>query len=84
MEEMQDAIEDAQYMNAMHDDLPRPTKVWKSPTTEEIQAYMHDLRVTNPNMLSMDGMTQGPLGFYLFCKFIEVQGPNDLIYIDFL
>ena len=27
MEELQDAIEDAQYMNAMHDDVPRPTKV---------------------------------------------------------
>lgn len=27
MEELQDAIEDAQYMNAMHDDIPKPTKV---------------------------------------------------------
>ena len=27
MEELQDAIEDAQYMNAMHDDVPKPTKV---------------------------------------------------------
>lgn len=29
MEELQDAIEDAQYMNAMHDDVPKPTKVCK-------------------------------------------------------
>jgi hypothetical protein len=27
MEELQDAIEDAQYMNAIHDDVPKPTKV---------------------------------------------------------
>jgi hypothetical protein len=27
MEELQDAIEDAQYMNAMHGDVPKPTKV---------------------------------------------------------
>lgn len=32
MEELQDAIEDAQYMNAMHDGIPRPTKGWKWPT----------------------------------------------------
>ena len=32
MEELQDAIEDAQYMNAMHDGVPRPTKGWKWPS----------------------------------------------------
>ena len=32
MEELQDAIEDAQYMNAMHDGRPRPTKKWKWPS----------------------------------------------------
>ena len=29
MDELQDAIEDAQYVNAMHDDIPKPTKEWK-------------------------------------------------------
>ena len=33
MEELQDAIEDAQYMNAMHDDIPKPTKVISFPCT---------------------------------------------------
>ena len=68
MEELQDAIEDAQYMNAMHDELPRPIKAWKHPTAEETAAYIQNLRVTNPNLLSMDGMCNGALGFYLFTK----------------
>ena len=29
MDELQDALEDAQYVNAMHDAAPRPTKEWK-------------------------------------------------------
>ena len=29
MEELQDAIEDALYVNAMHDETPKPTKDWK-------------------------------------------------------
>ena len=35
MEELQDAIEDAQLMNAMHDGIPRPTKGWKWPSEGE-------------------------------------------------
>ena len=36
MDELQDAIEDAQYVNAMHDDTPRPTKDWKV-----LESYVH-------------------------------------------
>ena len=43
MEELQDAIEDVQYMNAMHDDTPKPTKEWRKPSTEELQKYMTSL-----------------------------------------
>lgn len=39
MEELQDAIEDAQYMNAMHDGIPRPTKGWKWPTPGNSVTY---------------------------------------------
>ena len=41
MEELQDAIEDAQYMTAMHDGIPRPTKGWKWPSEGEKLTY-HD------------------------------------------
>jgi hypothetical protein len=40
MEELQDAIEDAQYMNAMHDGIPRPTQDWRWPSTEEFKDYL--------------------------------------------
>lgn len=36
MEELQDAIEDAQYMTAMHDGIPRPTKGWKWPSEGDL------------------------------------------------
>lgn len=31
MEELQDAIEDAQYVNAMTDEGPKPSKEWPYP-----------------------------------------------------
>jgi hypothetical protein len=44
MEELQDAIEDAQYMNAMHDSIPRPTQDWRWPSTEEFKDYLEKVR----------------------------------------
>lgn len=42
MEELQDAIEDAQYMTAMHDGIPRPTKGWKWPSEGELMIRNDD------------------------------------------
>ncbi len=61
-------------MNAMHDDLPRPTKLWKYPQAEEIAAYIQKLKLTNPGLLELDGMTEGSLGFHLYIKFLREQG----------
>ena len=74
MEELQDAIEDAQYMDAMHDDVPRPTKAWKKRTNEELQLYIKKIECNNPKLLELDTICEGSLGFYLFIKFIKDQG----------
>jgi len=65
MEELQDAIEDAQYMNAMNDDGPRPTRAWKFPTSAEVTAYIDKTKATNPRSLELEGICEGALGFYM-------------------
>jgi hypothetical protein len=70
MEELQDAIEDAQYVNAMHDDSPKPTKEWKWPTVEEINQFKTRLRQNSPEKMEIDGICSGSLGLYLVNFFI--------------
>lgn len=74
MEELQDAIEDAQYMNAMHDDVPRPTKDWKYPTAEELNSYYERQRTQSPKSLELEGICEGSLGFYMFLTFVKAEG----------
>ncbi len=69
MEELQDAIEDAQYINAMLDDIPRPTKDWKKPTNEAIKTYISSLERNYPEKLSLDYICSGSLGFYLVINY---------------
>ena len=65
MEQLQDAIEDAQYMTAMHDDMPRPTKEWQWPTAEELKSFLDQLKAANPKIFEAEGICKGSLGFYL-------------------
>ena len=68
MEELQDAIEDAQYVNAMHDDTPKPTKEWKFPSPDEMNAFMTKLSFKDSKLLELDTICQDSLGFYLVMK----------------
>jgi hypothetical protein len=65
MDDLQDAIEDAQFMNAMHDDTPKPTLQWVFPSLEEVDAYVNKLRAKNEALLEMAGICTNCLGFYL-------------------
>ena len=59
MEELQDAIEDAQYMNAINDGTPKPTREWKWPYTDKLQQ-------TSPKAFEAEGFCKhGCLGFYM-------------------
>jgi len=69
MEELQDAIEDAQYMNAMHDDLPKPTKEWKFPSQEERDNYFNTMIAKKPDFFDAECICTGSLGLYLVGKF---------------
>lgn len=64
MEELQDAIEDAQYMNAVHDDNPRPTKEWKTLSSEKIASFIEDSRRDKSHLFKADTFCSTPMGFY--------------------
>lgn len=82
MEELQDAIEDAQYMNAMHDDIPKPTKEWKFPTEEEKETYITNTLAKHPDAFEAESVCQGSLGLYLFMKYCSRHG--DISASDFI
>ena len=66
MEELQDAIEDAQYMNAINDGTPKPTREWKWPSPEELKEYTDKLQQTSPKAFEAEGFCKhGCLGFYM-------------------
>lgn len=65
MEDLQDAIEDAHYINAMQTMVPKPTKDWPTPTAEEIEAYMAKLLHDNPSAFQAEFICNGSLGFYM-------------------
>jgi len=84
MEELQDAIEDAQYMNAMHDSIPRPTQDWRWPSTEEFKDYLEKVRITAPKSFEAEGLCRGSLGFYTFMRFCKGRDPVTKVMAEFM
>jgi len=80
MEELQDAIEDAQYMNAMNDSTPRPTKAWQFPTNAEVADYVNRRLSKNPRSLDLDVVCEGSLGFFM----VSPVSPGPVFYLSFL
>jgi hypothetical protein len=72
MEELQDAIEDAQYINAMQDDTPRPTKEWRFPSVETVEGYVAKLSDTRPMYVRPEGVCSGSLGLFMVSVFVHV------------
>jgi beta-adrenergic-receptor kinase len=84
MEELADAIEDAQYVNAIttQEDGPKPVVPWEIPTDAELAAW--EVRVKS-QYTSSDGISadekaipfslewccQQPIGYYLFSQYIK-------------
>ena len=65
MEELQDAIEDAQYLSAMHDESPKPTIPWPKYKDEELNAFIDRSHSDNPKSVDLEGIVSGCLGFYM-------------------
>ena len=88
MEDLQDAIEDAQYLSAVSsvEDGPRPVVPWEIPTEDQLSTWKSTITsrdLTGPPPFSMDWVLSRPLGMFLFSSYLkEVVG--DYLEINFL
>jgi len=77
MEELQDAIEDAQYVNAIatQEEGPRPVLAWDKPTDEELAIWEADTRrnasADGPKPFSIDWSLQSAIGMFLFSAYLK-------------
>ena len=65
MDDLQDAIQDAQYIGAMVDPVPRPSRAIALPSDDEARAFAEHLSSTRPDALTLDSVLSEPLGYYL-------------------
>ena len=79
MEELQDAIEDAQYVNAIsaQDDGPRPVLPWEIPTAEQLERWKAQKEIT------LDFYLCSAIGLFLFSAFLK-DNCNDHVRINFV
>uniref|UniRef100_A0A7S2YEW8 G protein-coupled receptor kinase n=1 Tax=Entomoneis paludosa TaxID=265537 RepID=A0A7S2YEW8_9STRA len=79
MEELQDAIEDAQYVNAINtqEDGPRPVLAWEQPTTPEaMDAWCAKKK------WDLDSLLESAIAFFLFSHFLKTKH-SDYLRINF-
>jgi hypothetical protein len=87
MEELQDAIEDAQYVNAIatQEEGPRPVLPWEIPTEEQLTEW--DERITKEaltnNSPEIDWCLQSAIGLFLFSSLLKDSCNNDYLRINF-
>lgn len=79
MEELQDAIEDAQYVTAIaaQEDGPRPVLAWDVPNSEQLMAWEQKKKSVEPNSFSPEWVLHSPIGFFLFSTFLKTRIPVD-------
>lgn len=98
MEELQDALEDAQYVNAINlDEGPRPITAWEKPSEEEMEKWKMSLikkwndspkKNSNPEPFTYAWVLSYPLGFFMFSSFIKErsikENSHDYVQITFI
>lgn len=67
MEELQDAIEDVQYLQAVKskDSGPSPTEPWPFPSEKALEDFNTERLQQDPNCFSLETICAGILGLYL-------------------
>jgi hypothetical protein len=75
MEELADAIEDAQYVNAISSqgDGPKPVIPWEKPTYDELVLWEQRVKSEASTFVpfSLEWCCQQPIGYFLFSQFIK-------------
>jgi hypothetical protein len=87
MEELQDAIEDAQYVNAISsvEDGPRPVLPWEIPTEEQLASWKQSkMKVdASPAPFEFEWTLSHALGFFLFSAYVK-EVCHDYVLINFM
>lgn len=96
MEELQDAIEDAQYVNAIatQEEGPRPVLSWEIPTEEQLEEWEVKIRRKNaanrssssdplPTPFTLDWYLTSAIGLFLFSSYVK-DVRDDYLRINFL
>mmetsp|Transcript_2002 Transcript_2002/g.2846 ORF Transcript_2002/g.2846 Transcript_2002/m.2846 type:complete len:547 (+) Transcript_2002:165-1805(+) len=91
MEELQDAIEDAQYVNAiaMVDEGPRPVLPWELPSEEALAEWKEKVRKRDngengaPEGFSFQWTVSYSLGLFLFSAYLK-EKCDDYVRINFI
>jgi hypothetical protein len=95
MEELQDAIEDAQYVSAIAsvEDGPRPVLLWEIPEEEELARWKDGLLVSHakeeggssslPTPFSFEWTMAQALGFFLVSAYLK-EMVNNYVEINFI
>ncbi len=58
-------MDDAIFVDAVQNTIPVPTKSWKFPNPDELDAYVNKITAQNPQALELEGICSNCLGFYL-------------------
>ena len=74
MEELQDAIEDAQYVNAMSDEGPKPSKEWPYPPIATLEAWVS---TKPPSTFTLSSLLKSPMPLYMFSRFCKEEAPTN-------
>ena len=89
MEELQDAIEDAQYVNAIatQEEGPRPVLSWEIPTEEQLAEWETKIKQQQqkdaPEAFTMDWCLESAIGFFLFSAYLKEEN-DDFWRINFI
>ena len=83
MEELQDAIEDAQYVNAINtqDDGPKPVLPWETPSSDELLVEWSKTKARSLGNLD-SFLEQSAICVFLFSSFIK-QHHDDYVRLNF-
>jgi hypothetical protein len=94
MEELQDAIEDAQYVNAIatQEEGPRPVLSWEIPDEEQLAEWEEKKKTererknpSGPEVFGIDWCLQSEIGFFLFSEFLkDTDTCDDYLRINFI
>lgn len=65
MDDIDAAVEDAEYVRAMRDVVPHPTKDWEWMAAPELEKYIEQNKSKNPKAYRLETIVESTLGLYL-------------------